>query len=177
MSAKFSGVFPVQLESTTAPAAPAFATDSTKLCASKFSPRKATNNSPCLSVRESVLILSIEVFPCPDETAAPANSAISRIDNRFMRTPLDGLRSRAARLEYHRTGRCDRRTPDNSRALCLRSTQCRAAAPAQWRGQSPPFDRQFFRSEEHTSELQSQSNLVCRLLLEKKKNNTLNTKR
>src|SRR2546430_11563910 len=28
------------------------------------------------------------------------------------------------------------------------------------------------RSEEHTSELQSQSNLVCRLLLEKKKNST-----
>src|SRR2546427_7000224 len=27
----------------------------------------------------------------------------------------------------------------------------------------------FWRSEEHTSELQSQSNLVCRLLLEKKK--------
>src|SRR2546430_7696442 len=29
-----------------------------------------------------------------------------------------------------------------------------------------------YRSEEHTSELQSQSNLVCRLLLEKKKKNT-----
>src|SRR6266567_7485682 len=29
------------------------------------------------------------------------------------------------------------------------------------------------RSEEHTSELQSQSNLVCRLLLEKKKKNTI----
>src|SRR2546430_8688986 len=29
------------------------------------------------------------------------------------------------------------------------------------------------RSEEHTSELQSQSNLVCRLLLEKKKKNNL----
>src|SRR2546427_9303092 len=28
------------------------------------------------------------------------------------------------------------------------------------------------RSEEHTSELQSQSNLVCRLLLEKKKKHT-----
>src|SRR5256886_17069208 len=28
----------------------------------------------------------------------------------------------------------------------------------------------YNRSEEHTSELQSQSNLVCRLLLEKKKN-------
>src|SRR5688572_32441010 len=31
------------------------------------------------------------------------------------------------------------------------------------------------RSEEHTSELQSQSNLVCRLLLEKKKKTQLNT--
>src|SRR2546430_9630141 len=31
--------------------------------------------------------------------------------------------------------------------------------------------RRCRRSEEHTSELQSQSNLVCRLLLEKKKNN------
>src|SRR2546430_12738981 len=30
-------------------------------------------------------------------------------------------------------------------------------------------DRVEVRSEEHTSELQSQSNLVCRLLLEKKK--------
>src|SRR2546430_5366644 len=33
------------------------------------------------------------------------------------------------------------------------------------------------RSEEHTSELQSQSNLVCRLLLEKKKKNILNSTR
>src|SRR2546430_5225815 len=47
----------------------------------------------------------------------------------------------------------------------------RAAAPGQpvphaqrlRRGQKPQ------RSEEHTSELQSQSNLVCRLLLEKKR--------
>src|SRR2546430_13236281 len=30
-----------------------------------------------------------------------------------------------------------------------------------------------YRSEEHTSELQSQSNLVCRLLLEKKKSEVL----
>src|SRR5438270_14094271 len=35
--------------------------------------------------------------------------------------------------------------------------------PARFRSQSSS------RSEEHTSELQSQSNLVCRLLLEKKK--------
>src|SRR5205085_8523928 len=39
---------------------------------------------------------------------------------------------------------------------------CNVGAPA-----VPAAD---VRSEEHTSELQSQSNLVCRLLLEKKKN-------
>src|SRR2546430_9129797 len=33
--------------------------------------------------------------------------------------------------------------------------------------------RRHDRSEEHTSELQSQSNLVCRLLLEKKKSHIL----
>src|SRR2546430_6477417 len=38
--------------------------------------------------------------------------------------------------------------------------------------QDPRFTGMRVRSEEHTSELQSQSNLVCRLLLEKKKNNT-----
>src|SRR2546430_9078217 len=44
--------------------------------------------------------------------------------------------------------------------------------------QNPPFARRQIvqpeiRSEEHTSELQSQSNLVCRLLLEKKKKDDL----
>src|SRR5688572_31617473 len=36
--------------------------------------------------------------------------------------------------------------------------------------------RNSVRSEEHTSELQSQSNLVCRLLLEKKKQINVNIK-
>src|SRR2546426_2105320 len=36
----------------------------------------------------------------------------------------------------------------------------------------PPRRRQVERSEEHTSELQSPCNLVCRLLLEKKKQKT-----
>src|SRR2546430_3829277 len=36
----------------------------------------------------------------------------------------------------------------------------------------PVLLESFQRSEEHTSELQSQSNLVCRLLLEKKKKHT-----
>src|SRR3712207_7906141 len=37
-------------------------------------------------------------------------------------------------------------------------------------GDLAPVDRQQGRSEEHTSELQSRQYLVCRLLLEKKKN-------
>src|SRR2546430_1018757 len=37
-----------------------------------------------------------------------------------------------------------------------------------WKTMGSTFSSYFSRSEEHTSELQSQSNLVCRLLLEKK---------
>src|SRR5688572_31340508 len=37
-----------------------------------------------------------------------------------------------------------------------------------------PIPNPYLRSEEHTSELQSQSNLVCRLLLEKKKKKKTN---
>src|SRR2546430_10752476 len=44
--------------------------------------------------------------------------------------------------------------------------QAAISALRQWRTEPPG------RSEEHTSELQSQSNLVCRLLLEKKKENS-----
>src|SRR5690606_41764590 len=42
----------------------------------------------------------------------------------------------------------------------------RRPRPDDGRGRLPPVGR----SEEHTSELQSRENLVCRLLLEKKKN-------
>src|SRR5688572_32543261 len=60
----------------------------------------------------------------------------------------------------------------------FRSPAARWPAPARGRGSSPRACRRADRrgcrgsgrrSEEHTSELQSQSNLVCRLLLEKKK--------
>src|SRR5256886_7302473 len=44
------------------------------------------------------------------------------------------------------------------------------ACPTTW---SRRTSLRFGRSEEHTSELQSQSNLVCRLLLEKKKKRPL----
>src|SRR2546427_8317180 len=51
-----------------------------------------------------------------------------------------------------------------SRRSNARSRPPPETAPAGAPGPGAP------RSEEHTSELQSQSNLVCRLLLEKKKN-------
>src|SRR5688572_31666159 len=51
-------------------------------------------------------------------------------------------------------------------------SQITNAAESTW-----PLSRadRVVRSEEHTSELQSQSNLVCRLLLEKKKQNNKKT--
>src|SRR5258706_15693950 len=45
----------------------------------------------------------------------------------------------------------------------------RAAIDARCRGKRNDVIRRGRRSEEHTSELQSLTNLVCRLLLEKKK--------
>src|SRR2546430_9623205 len=57
-------------------------------------------------------------------------------------------------------------------ALPISSTcPCSTPRAAKYRmNRSPPTgDCSPRRSEEHTSELQSQSNLVCRLLLEKKK--------
>src|SRR2546425_6174362 len=42
------------------------------------------------------------------------------------------------------------------------------------RRERPPRDHGRVRSEEHTSELQSLAYLVCRLLLEKKKNRIIN---
>src|SRR5688572_32090705 len=53
-----------------------------------------------------------------------------------------------------------------SLAPCARTARVRRA------GLAPGPAALARRSEEHTSELQSQSNLVCRLLLEKKKKNT-----
>src|SRR5262249_60932608 len=54
-----------------------------------------------------------------------------------------------------------------SRTPCVPLPRC-PAARSRTRGQA--------RSEEHTSELQSLTNLVCRLLLEKKKKKTRNSK-
>src|SRR2546430_5555754 len=51
----------------------------------------------------------------------------------------------------------------------FRSGRSPPACRARSRGSSNEVNHDRARSEEHTSELQSQSNIVCRLLLEKKK--------
>src|SRR5437660_9781298 len=52
-------------------------------------------------------------------------------------------------------------------------TRLRYGRPAGLRRHGLPYRRRVPRSEEHTSELQSRGQLVCRLLLEKKKKQTL----
>src|SRR5688572_30918035 len=71
-----------------------------------------------------------------------------------------------------------------SRVICLvvnfifscESTSITVSGPAapQKKHRLNGSDDSMNRSEEHTSELQSQSNLVCRLLLEKKKKKNTN---
>src|SRR2546430_4654767 len=56
----------------------------------------------------------------------------------------------------------------SSRACAARMVATRSWSGL-WNSSVGPQSGYAFRSEEHTSELQSQSNLVCRLLLEKKK--------
>src|SRR5688572_30933221 len=62
-----------------------------------------------------------------------------------------------------------------------RAIRPRAGVRTSLAGLAPPWAKvrdMSARSEEHTSELQSQSNLVCRLLLEKKKKKQIkNTRR
>src|SRR2546430_10964339 len=65
------------------------------------------------------------------------------------------------------TSSAELRTPSRiRRAASDADSQCRVLRSIAWAATGSE------RSEEHTSELQSQSNLVCRLLLEKKKKNS-----
>src|SRR5438552_16613861 len=63
----------------------------------------------------------------------------------------------------------------NGTRLARNLSRTRNAAPNLWRvTMKSRAAWRDFRSEEHTSELQSPDHLVCRLLLEKKKKNTTN---
>src|SRR5688572_31133849 len=79
----------------------------------------------------------------PRSTLFPYTTLFRSVDDQLFLRRTNGLRVRVD----HRAGRGGRQ-------------------------RAKPFQlpqREVERSEEHTSELQSQSNLVCRLLLEKKK--------
>src|SRR5205085_7334699 len=65
-----------------------------------------------------------------------------------------------------------RRIASNSACAIAACRSCKACSRA-----TGGYRTGRVRSEEHTSELQSQSNLVCRLLLEKKKHMTTCTYR
>src|SRR2546429_5247874 len=71
---------------------------------------------------------------------------------------------------YQRWQRCSARCSfKRAMAMATRSASCRSSEGESLRS----LMRFRIRSEEHTSELQSRLHLVCRLLLEKKKKETL----
>src|SRR2546426_8156902 len=77
------------------------------------------------------------------------------------------FRSRSARRD--RAGHEVAEARPRGRRRCGRRPRGGRAAPDWAAAARPPRDAARHRSEEHTSELQSPCNLVCRLLLEKKK--------
>src|SRR5688572_17578191 len=109
----------------------------------------------------------------PVATKAPKASADSRCARRQSRRDREprGVRRTDAWNRQPR-GFAGRQRSRRSRrhqgqARSRRDRACRGSAVRA--SKTGPY-RWWNRSEEHTSELQSQSNLVCRLLLEKKKN-------
>src|SRR5688572_33476781 len=97
----------------------------------------------------------------------------------YLRTSFILLILRTPRSTLFRYTTLFRSAPTGSHSqdsvCCARgSKRCAPSPPSHGRGLpmhdvSSMFPEIARRSEEHTSELQSQSNLVCRLLLEKKK--------
>src|SRR2546426_1869290 len=75
------------------------------------------------------------------------------------------------KLRHERDGRCPRRQEHERDLLDVDPPRGLAQPPDGPPEASEGIDVQ--RSEEHTSELQSPCNLVCRLLLEKKKTKTV----
>src|SRR5205085_8787718 len=105
---------------------------------------------------------------CLTDTAPPALYTLSLHDalpilrrRRLRVPPAEQERPRAVLRDAHRGVALP--------ALVLAADRAHHARAAAVLHQHPLRVPRPLRSEEHTSELQSQSNLVCRLLLEKKK--------
>src|SRR5690606_39408698 len=76
----------------------------------------------------------------------------------------DVIRANLVPLGEHRAGN----------TVCQRCPRFLMPTRSAARHSPPPHQGCGTRSEEHTSELQSRENLVCRLLLEKKKQTSIN---
>src|SRR5439155_15537100 len=109
------------------------------------------------------LILSIFLLirPPPKSTLFPYTTLFRSVQTRIDDVPSDGYASAAAF--------------SGEVAEWLNAPVSKTGLPARVAGvrisPSPFQSFDMARSEEHTSELQSRGHLVCRLLLEKKKNN------
>src|SRR3712207_7305404 len=95
----------------------------------------------------------------------PPRSTLFPYTTLFRSQALAGILVPGHRLVRHGADPCARRAGEPSSA----------ARPARRAGEARSGLGAISRSEEHTSELQSRQYLVCRLLLEKKKNIDLNT--
>src|SRR2546430_2647803 len=82
--------------------------------------------------------------------------------------PICSVRT-AAQIEASSTDKAGGTPAVSDTLACEQRGQPDSQSPhRQYKNSARPSTRSHARSEEHTSELQSQSNLVCRLLLEKK---------
>src|SRR2546430_9594103 len=96
-----------------------------------------------------------EIYPLPHHAALPFPACAA---SSGLCWPTTSLSAVSAACMPYRSSCNDGRTPLPLSPAC---------SPPKSRCSTEPM-RAARRSEEHTSELQSQSNLVCRLLLEKK---------
>src|SRR5688572_14350768 len=117
----------------------------------------------------SMMEVKIRTWPAPSILAASSSSA-GRL--RMNWTIRNTKNASAARNLPISSG-----TYVSTRPSCWNTMYCGMITT--WNGRSRVaiiMPKTMLRSEEHTSELQSQSNLVCRLLLEKKKKKTKHQK-
>src|SRR3989449_5772010 len=116
----------------------------------------------------------VEVFPVP--VRPPGSPDVLRFGGRALLSLLRDKRPDLIQVEAEPTARAARQVVRVARHLRLPAvlfTHQNVALPlpplARWRQRRTLRRLKGVRSEEHTSELQSRLHLVCRLLLEKKK--------
>src|SRR3989475_10980037 len=121
-------------------------------------------------------------------TPAACIAVSSRSEDSRLNALMDAIRQPIGRVRTKKDGSSRRKVFSRGRSptpLLIRSSMSRrisrvirinVSAPRLCANGTPSSCRMYRRSEEHTSELQSQSNLVCRLLLEKKKKKIKNVR-